>query len=145
MDAAGRWLVEHGGCTSADYPYTGRDGKCKPCTPSVKISDYLSLPEMDNAAMESKLQETVLSIAVSAGNSAFQFYSRGVLDSKACGTDLDHGVAVVGMGKDTECGKDYFLVRNSWGKSWGEGGHIRLVRGKNMCGCELEATYAVTN
>jgi len=146
MPPAFEWLEQRGGsCTGADYAYTGRDGKCKPCTPAVKVLNYESLPAYNVGAMESKLQETVLAIGVSAGNSAFQFYSRGVLDSRSCGTDLDHGVAIVGMGNDAESGKDYFLVRNSWGKSWGEGGHIRLVRGKNMCGCEMEPSYVVTN
>lgn len=61
-----------------------------------------------------------------------------------CGTALDHGVVVVGYG--TEDGKDYWLVRNSWGTSWGEEGYFRLERnviGRNTgkCGIAMEASY----
>jgi len=48
----------------------------------------------------------------------FQQYQSGILDSTECGTKLDHAVAAVGYG--SEGGKDYYIVRNSWGPSWGE-------------------------
>jgi len=52
-------------------------------------------------------------------------YTGGVLDSYKCGTSLDHAVSAVGYG--VENGKEYFLVRNSWGASWGEKGYIKIA------------------
>ena len=61
-------------------------------------------------------------------------YKKGVLDSKHCGTDLDHAVLAVGYG--TENGKDYWLIKNSWTEDWGEKGYIKLAvaDGKGTCG-----------
>jgi len=63
-----------------------------------------------------------------------------------CGTNLDHGVVVVGYG--TENGVDYWLVRNSWGTGWGEDGYFKMernVRGTSTgkCGIAMEASYPV--
>merc|ERR1712151_498398 len=79
-----------------------------------------------------------VSVAIEADKSAFQLYRSGVLDSSSCGTNLDHGVLVVGYGTD---GKDYWKVKNSWGGSWGEEGYIRMVRNKNQCGIAQQPSY----
>lgn len=73
--------------------------------------------------------------------SAFQLYKRGVLDSAFCGTNLDHGVLIVGYG--TEAGLDYWKVKNSWGPTWGEEGYVRMVRGKDICGITKQASYPI--
>ena len=72
-------------------------------------------------------------------------YSSGILDSNACGTNLDHAVLMVGYGTDN--GTDYWLVKNSWGTSWGESGYIRLeiVSGKGICGCQMEPVFPTSN
>lgn len=91
-----------------------------------------------------------LSVALDA-TLAFQFYKRGVLDpsshpllggcqDKTTEEQLNHAVLIVGYG--TESGKDYWIVKNSWGPKWGEEGYFRFVRGTNKCGIEEEVTTA---
>ena len=74
---------------------------------------------------------------------SFQLYNGGVYTESRCSTtQLDHGVTVVGYG--TEGTKDYWLVKNSWGHTWGDAGYIKMQRNHhNMCGIAHNACYAV--
>lgn len=71
-------------------------------------------------------------------------YDSGILNSTKCGTQLDHAVAAVGYGTDP-VGGDYWLVRNSWGLSWGESGYIRIARveGDGICGIQMDTLYPI--
>jgi hypothetical protein len=62
----------------------------------------------------------------------FELYKGGIFAGCAPGTSTDHAVTVVGYG--TSGGIPYWLIKNSWGSSWGEAGYIRLQRGVGMCG-----------
>ena len=69
------------------------------------------------------------------------FYSGGVYRNSECTADgIDHGVLVVGYGDDN--GDQYWLVKNSWGKGWGDHGYIKIARNEdNMCGIASRASY----
>merc|ERR550537_1699039 len=87
-----------------------------------------------------------VSIAIEADKSVFQLYKSGVLSSAGCGTQLDHGVLVVGYGELS--GKKYWKVKNSWGASWGQEGFVLLARGMGSageCGILSQPSYPVVS
>lgn len=143
MDLAFKWIINNRGiCSEDSYKYTARDGACqKTCTPVVQVSNFVDIPIHNETAILQAVAAGPISIAIEADRMSFQFYSGGVFDDASCGTDLDHGVAIVGYG--TESGKDYWIVRNSWGSSWGESGYIRMVRNKNQCGLSEYPSYPI--
>merc|ERR1711975_17313 len=142
MDNAFNWVQQNGICSEAAYPYTsggGTTGSCKKgCSPVVSITGHTDVPSRDESALQAAVSKQPVSVAIEADKSAFQLYSGGILDNSACGTNLDHGVLVVGYGTD---GKDYWKVKNSWGATWGEQGYIRMVRDKNQCGIAQQPSY----
>ncbi len=89
---------------------------------------------------------TPVSVAIEADTLYFQFYDGGVLKSASqCGNALDHAVVVVGYGQ--ESGDYYFIVRNSWGPTWGEEGYVRIAGGADnvggVCGILMAASYPI--
>jgi len=87
-----------------------------------------------------------VSVAIEADKMVFQMYTGGIISKASCGTNLDHGVLVVGYG--SESGQDYWILKNSWGPSWGEKGFFRIARDmtKNdagICGLQEEPSYPV--
>ena len=75
----------------------------------------------------------------------FMTYKKGVLDSKHCGTDLDHAVLAVGYGHDKATQTDYWIVKNSWGVTWGNQGYILMARNQgNKCGIASSASYILS-
>jgi len=142
MDYAFEFVIRNDGITGeTDYPYKAVDGTCKTGkTARTTISSYVDVTKNKEASLLSAVNVAPVSVAIEADQTVFQFYSGGILDSAACGTRLDHGVLVVGYGTD---GKDYWIVKNSWGEGWGMDGYALLVRNKNMCGIAMEPSYAV--
>jgi len=142
MDYAFDYVIANKGIGSeASYKYTARDGTCKKVPSVSTISGYKDVATNEGALMTALLAQPV-AIAIEADQSCFQFYHTGVLDDASCGTNLDHGVLLVGFDTDASSGKDYWLVKNSWGLSWGDKGYIKFVRGKNQCGLTLAASFA---
>jgi cathepsin L len=140
MDAAYTYVVKHQGgkfMLEEDYPYTAKDGNCKfdaskATSMVVGYTNVVAGSETDLAAKVASMGPAA--IAIDASHYSFQLYKSGIYDEASCSArNLDHGVGCVGYG--SENGVNYWIVRNSWGESWGENGYIRMVKDKsNQCG-----------
>ncbi|KAF0891036.1 hypothetical protein E2562_005129 [Oryza meyeriana var. granulata] len=108
----------------------------------VSIDGFEDVPQNDEKSLQKAVAHQPVSVAIEAGGREFQLYHSGVFSGR-CGTSLDHGVVAVGYGTDN--GKDYWIVRNSWGPKWGEDGYIRMDRNVNVttgkCGIAMMASY----
>lgn len=143
------YAVDNGGVeTETNYPYTGQDGECTFVEREVagKFTGYQSVESNNNQALMSAVAQQPVSVAINAIQASFQFYSSGVYDDPSCPSsmqDLDH--AVLAVGYDTENGKDYWLVKNSWSTQWGDNGYIKMARGNdvNTCGILDVPVYPV--
>jgi C1A family cysteine protease len=135
MQGAFSWIVKNGLCTEAAYPYHALDSSCKKdkCTAAAHITGHNNVANNENALIAAIAAQPV-SVAIEADQQGFQFYTGGVFDG-VCGTNLDHGVLAVGYGSN------YYIVKNSWGANWGESGYIRMIRGRNQCGIDIDASY----
>jgi len=139
MDYAFTWISTNGICSESDYPYVATQQTCKKTCKSVgKNKGFKDVTQGSESALQSAVTQAPVSVAIEADQSAFQFYSSGIF-SAACGTRLDHGVLAVGYG--SQGSQKFWIVKNSWGTSWGESGYIRMVQGKNECGINNMASY----
>jgi len=143
MDYAFQFVIDNKGiCLETDYPYLARDEACKKgCKSYVTISNYTDVVSGDEKSMGPFAAMQPISIAIEADQAIFQDYRSGVLNGTACGTNLDHGVLIVGYDHDNKTGLDYWIVKNSWGKSWGMEGYVWLSRGFNTCGLSLASSF----
>ena len=144
MDYAFEYIRDKGISLESEYPYHARDQKCQKKSSSFKLAGYTDVPENDSDQLLNALNIEPVSVAVEADEAAWQSYTGGIV-TKNCGTDLDHGVLLVGSGHDSTKNLDFWRIKNSWGTSWGEKGFIRLLRkpgkGPGMCGIAMVASY----
>jgi len=144
-------VLEHGMSTADELPYSGKQ-PLPPCPfrassspangtlalsePSAKGSAHSfgmvgweKLPENEVLPIMRALQDGPVNAAVSA-TSEWNDYSHGILS--ACQPDavINHAVVLVGYG-ESPTGHKYWLIQNSWGNQWGEGGFLRLSRRAN--------------
>ena len=106
--------------SESSYPYKGVNGSCRydGRGTGIKASSYKMATAQNITAIKAAVTAQPVSVLVEADRSAFQSYRSGILDSTACGTSLDHAVGMVGYGSAN--GVDYWIMRNSWGSTWGD-------------------------
>ena len=150
MDWAMEYIQDNGLETEADYPYTAKDGTCTSDSSKfvTSLSSFEYVTPNDGSALETAASQRVVSVAVDAG--LFQFYKKGVMKSRFCGTALDHGVTLVGYQnvsrQDSEL--NYWIIKNSWGTKWGIDGYVWLEKditkeGHGTCGIRIKPVYPI--
>jgi hypothetical protein len=115
--------------------YARSDGICPPgagctCASPARLGSFKVIARNNEAALEVAVATGPVVVAVEADTPVWQHYKSGVMGSSQCGTLVDHAMLVVGFGTDSG-GDDYWILKNSWGPSWGEQGYIRLLRGNS--------------
>ena len=112
----------------------------------MQISSCVDVTKNNQVDLKEAVSRGPVSIAIEADTKTFQLYTGGVLTSSACGTNLDHGVLIVGYG--SESGTEYWLVKNSWGPSWGDNGYIKIERSDStndpgVCGIAMQPSFPI--
>lgn len=148
MSQAFEYIADNGIAKEQDYKYTARNGRCRKSEVprAIKISGCVNVTRDDSDMLLEALAIGPVSIAVTADNLNFRFYRSGILS--ACGSataELDHGITLVAAG--SENGVDFWEAKNSWGRSWGSSGFIKIRRGTGkgpgVCQIAREASYPI--
>eukprot|EP01100_Stratorugosa_tubuloviscum_P012556 TRINITY_DN59_c0_g1_i1.p1 TRINITY_DN59_c0_g1~~TRINITY_DN59_c0_g1_i1.p1 ORF type:complete len:344 (-),score=184.15 TRINITY_DN59_c0_g1_i1:123-1154(-) len=149
VNNAFKWIETNKIESESAYPYvSGKTKTAGTCdkdkagrTPVATITSYVSVARSESSLQQASATIGPISVAIDASHRSFQTYTGGVYYEPACSsTNLDHAVLVVGYG--TMSGQDYWLVKNSWGTSWGVQGYIYMARNRNNnCGIATDASY----
>ncbi|MQM02135.1 hypothetical protein Taro_034899, partial [Colocasia esculenta] len=133
--------------TEANYPYTAQQGVCKADrNQEVTIDGYASPVPNNERALSLLVSRQPVGAAVDAKRIDFKSYKGGIYKAP-CETNRDHAVTIVGYG--SEAGEDYWIIKNSWGTTWGEGGFMKLLRNisdrRGKCGIAMGSVYPICN
>jgi C1A family cysteine protease len=147
MEGADKYLISRGQCSDSEYPYisgNGKEGTCKSCSSIVKFRSCLDVESNDQLSLKAAVAQQPVSVAIEADSYYFQSYESGILTATTCGTELDHGVLIVGYGE--EKGQQFWIVKNSWSTTWGENGYVRILRSESrddsgICGIAIDPSF----
>jgi C1A family cysteine protease len=141
MNSAFDYVKDHKIGLESDYPYRPVTGKCHKDETKRRetIKSYTSIQPADVNGLINAIKITPVSVGIEVQRD-FQLYKGGIFSSsnKHCGEDLNHGVLAVGFNTTAET--PFFIVKNSWGESWGEHGYIRVAIGTGSGTCGIAST-----
>lgn len=139
------YIRRNGGIdTERSYSFSGEKQQCdySPDDSGATLKRYVKIPSGNETALTHAIA-TVGPVAVAINDSFMKNYKGGYYYDSECNRDKNHEVLAVGYGTSDEWG-DYYILKNSWGTSWGEDGYIMFGRNSdNLCGIADEASYPV--
>ncbi|XP_034250957.1 ervatamin-B-like [Thrips palmi] len=128
----------------SSYPYAGMVQSCRYVASKVvaKVSnvDFIQGDEGEERMRQEVQNNGPIAATVNAASAAFTHYAGGIIADASCPTTINHGVVIVGYGLEGPI--PYWIVKNSWGSSWGEQGYFRILRGRNICGINTLSVFA---
>ncbi|KAK2175530.1 hypothetical protein NP493_721g03031 [Ridgeia piscesae] len=143
MNYAYNYVYAHG--VTRPYPYEARSTVCRHKASKVgtRCRGYKLVQRSEKALQEAVASVGPIAVAIDASRSSFRYYKSGVLSDPRCSKrHANHAMLVVGYG--THKGRKYWLLKNSWGTSWGLKGYVMLARdSKNTCGIANYASYPI--
>lgn len=119
-----------------DYPYNGNVNKnchLREEKAQMTIESYSAITPNSTIELKKAIKYGPTAIEVASGNTYFRLYEHGVLNTFSCPVGTDHNALAVGYGVENSTAQpvDYAIVKNSWGKEWGEDGYIRIAFGND--------------
>ena len=146
MDNAFEYAIDNGMCKESEDPYEADLESCASCETAAYFSHCEDIPSGNQLLLKQAVAKGPVAVAIEADTRVFQLYKTGIITSETCGTELDHGVLIVGYGE--EDGVLYWLVKNSWGEDWGQDGYVKILRSEKeddvgVCGIAQQASQPI--
>jgi len=141
-------MANQGLDTEEAYPYEGQDNSCRFVQSGIgaTVSTQVNITQDDEASIVDAVANLgPVSVCFDVAGD-FQSYEGGIYTSTECTATpqtVNHAVLAVGFNKDHDAGTPYWIIKNSWGPSWGINGYFWMVRDQNMCGVATCASYPV--
>lgn len=138
-----KYVKSKGISSEAAYPYAGVDESCRRNASNIvfKIKGFQTVSKDDDSLRRAIATVGPISIAMQATEN-LQLYKGGVLGDPSCSNwvgAINHGVLAVGYGQEND--QHYWIVKNSWGASWGEEGFFRIQRHPTTCCITCDASF----
>ncbi|KAK7302927.1 hypothetical protein RJT34_13824 [Clitoria ternatea] len=152
MNDAFNYIIRNKGiCTETDYPFQHVKGTCnkdKEAAPAAQITGFQKVPPNNEQQLLQAVAMQPVTVAIFIDKN-FSAYKSGIYDGP-CQPTSKHAVAIVGYGTSEDGITKYWLIKNSWGGDWGEGGYMKLRREvpdqpQGVCGVNKEAYYPTIN
>eukprot|EP00826_Nyctotherus_ovalis_P049340 TRINITY_DN5955_c0_g1_i3.p1 TRINITY_DN5955_c0_g1~~TRINITY_DN5955_c0_g1_i3.p1 ORF type:complete len:353 (+),score=93.37 TRINITY_DN5955_c0_g1_i3:81-1139(+) len=137
------YIYETGAVSRKEYPYKALKGECNIQGLHLEkpIGDYKNLTKGDNNLLAQQVLSNPVTIGLNASPFHFRFYKKGIVTHGCPHDEINHAVVAVGVGNEN--GVAFWRIRNSWGKNWGDKGHIRIKRvsgnSPGLCGVAVKA------